>query len=309
MLRAYEARLERALPFREDAALLRELGAELRPALEALACAFADPAGHGARAPADTARDASTGAGGGAPAGSPALAPGSSDIPRGSDRGTAPSASVSHEGFALFNLLAHRAGLAGATPSAMPVLARAVTGALEAAGCPLSASQQEALLLVALEGYAAGRDELRARALCRDGADDQVCCELAPACFAIFLAGAPAAERLEPLLDELSRRLFRAEARSLLLDISRLSEVDEDGARALLGFVTTLGALGTQAFVCGAERLEPWRERFGMAELGAQRAESFEAARDGALAAAGYELRRTRGRAREWLERVRPGHR
>jgi len=276
MLRAFEARLEGALPFREDAALLRELGAELRPVLEALSCGYATAADDVSCAP-----------------------------------GCAPASggSAAHEGFALFNLLARRSGLAGATPSAMPALARGVASALEAGGCRLSAAQHEDLLLIALEGYAAGRDELRARELCRDGADDQVCCELAPACFAIFLAGAPASERLEPLLDELSRQLFRAEARGVLLDLSRLSDPDEDGARALLGFVTTLGSLGTQVFLYGVERLDAWRERLGLPDLGAQAAARFEAARDGALAAAGYELRRTRGRAREWLERVRPGQR
>jgi anti-anti-sigma regulatory factor len=265
MLRAFEARLERALPFREDAALLRELGAELRPVLESLACAYALPA----------------------------------------DSGT----SAAHEGFALFHLLARRSGLLGATPSVAPALARGVVSALEAAHCQLSAAQRDDLLLVALEGYAAGRDELRARELCRDGADDQASCELAPGCFAIFLAGAPTGERLEPLLDELSRRLFRADARSLLLDLSRLSELDEEGARALLHFSTTLGGLGTQVFLFGVDRLDAWRERLGLPELGAHSSTRFEAARDAALGAAGYELRRTRGRAREWLERVRPGQR
>jgi anti-anti-sigma regulatory factor len=265
MLRAFDARLERALPFREDAALLRELGAELQPVLQTLACAYAVPADSGA--------------------------------------------SAAHEGFSLFNLLARRAGLLGATPSAAPALARGVVSALEAAACQLSAAQRDDLLLVALEGYAAGRDERRARELCRDGADDQVSCELAPGCFAIFLAGAPAGERLEPLLDELSRRLFRADARSLLLDLSRLSDLDEEGARALLHFGATLGGLGTQVFLCGAERLDAWRERLGLPELGAHSEARFEAARDAALGAAGYELRRTRGRAREWLERVRPGQR
>jgi anti-anti-sigma regulatory factor len=265
MMRAFEARLERALPFREDAALLRELGAELRPVLETLACAYAVPADSGA--------------------------------------------SAAHEGFALFNLLARRSGLLGATPSVVPALARGVLSALEAAHCQLSTGQRDDLLLVALEGYAAGRDELRARELCRDGADDQASCELAPGCFAIFLAGAPAGERLEPLLDELSRRLFRADARSLLLDLSRLSDLDEEGARALLHFSTTLGGLGTQVFLFGVDRLDAWRERLGLPELGAHSSTRFEAARDAALSAAGYELRRTRGRAREWLERVRPGHR
>jgi anti-anti-sigma regulatory factor len=282
MLAAFEARLEGALPFREDAALLRELGPELRPVLETLACAYVGPV-----------LDESFAAAGGQRAG----------------RGGGRVASMAHEGFALFNLLARRAGLFGATPSAMPALARGVVSALQAAGCQLMPEEREDLLLIALEGYAAGRDELRARELRRDNADDQVACELAPACFAIFLAGAPTSERLEALLDELSRRLFRAEARSVLLDLSRLADPDEDGARALLGFITTLGSLGTQVFSCGAEQLDAWRERLGLHALGAQAATSFDAARDGALAAAGYELRRTRGRAREWLERVRPGHR
>jgi hypothetical protein len=239
MLHVFDARLERALPFREDIARLRDLLAELAPTLEVLGAAYA--------------------AGGG-------------------------GAGAIHEGFALFNLLARRVGLAGVTPSAPLALARATAGALEDAGCELSARQRDELLVVALEGYAAGRDELRERELCRGSAQAQV-------------------------LDELARRLFRAEARSVLLDLSRLADSGEEGARALFGFVATLRALGAQVFHCGAAALESWRERLGLPALGAASFADFEAARGPALAAAGYELRRARGRAREWIERVRPGHR
>jgi hypothetical protein len=264
MLHVFDARLERALPFREDIARLRDLRAELAPTLEVLGAAYA--------------------AGGG-------------------------GAGAIHEGFALFNLLARRVGLAGVTPSAPLALARATAGALEDAGCELSARQRDELLVVALEGYAAGRDELRERELCRGSAQAQVCCALAPGCFAVCLAGTHAPERLEQLLDELARRLFRAEARSVLLDLSRLADSGEEGARALFGFVATLRALGAQVFHCGAAALESWRERLGLPALGAASFADFEAARGPALAAAGYELRRARGRAREWIERVRPGHR
>jgi anti-anti-sigma regulatory factor len=111
------------------------------------------------------------------------------------------------------------------------------------------------------------------------------------------------------MLDEISRQLFRAEARSVVVDLSRLPDADEEAARVLFGFVTTLTGLGANVFVCGGAQLESWREQLGLPPFGATHFVDFEAARAPALAAGGYELRRSRGRARDWLERVRPGHR
>jgi hypothetical protein len=266
MLRGFEARIEHSVPFREDAELLRELRAEVRPVLEALASAYAY---------ADSV---------------------------GSPRAL-------HDGLSLFNLLARRTGFQGVTPTALLALAHGVASGIEASGCTLSGAQRDELLVVALEGYAAGRDELRERELCPSGAQGQVCCALAPGCFGVFLTGAHGSERLERQLDEISRQLFRAEARSVLLDLARLPEDGEERARALLGFIATVMSLGTQVFVCGGTGLDAWRQRLGLPALGAQQLADFDAARAAALLAAGYELRRTGGLARGLIERVRPGTR
>jgi anti-anti-sigma regulatory factor len=210
-----------------------------------------------------------------------------------------------HEGFALLRLLSRRAALLGATPTAALALARAIEGALLDQGVERSNQEREHLEIVVVEGYSAGRDELREEKLRRVAADTQVWFALAPRCYVICLAGSHHPEQLEQSLDAIARALFRADARALVLDLSRLLADDEDSARSLVSFVHTLRGLGADVLLCGADpALAVWFENLRLAQSGVERCDSFGAAQARALALCGYELR-PRGRLGDLMERVR----
>jgi hypothetical protein len=209
------------------------------------------------------------------------------------------------EGFALFNLLCRRAGLLGATPTAGLALARALVAALNSEGVSLAQACVHDLSVVAVEGYSAGRDELREHSLRTIALESQVALALAPSCFLVCLAGSLLSEPLERLLDERARKLFRAEARSVLLDISRLQESGEDHARAIVAFAGTLAAFGVEVLVYdAAARFDPWFNQLGLTGRGAQHSAVFTDCLTRALAAAGCELK-TRGRLGDLLDKVR----
>lgn len=266
---AFEQELASALPFREDAALLGALLPDLPPVLFALRTGYRS---------------------------SVELRPAQARAPL-------------SEGFALFNLLCRRAGVLGATPTASLALARALVAALRADGLALSAGCADDLALIAVEGYSAGRDELRERSLRTITSESQVWFPLAPRCFGLFLAGSFLPEALERVLDDLARQLFRAEARSVLLDVSRLYEAGEDQARAIVTFTGTLTGLGVDVTVFeGDTRFQPWFERLDLVKHGVRQCSALPEALARVLTAAGYDLR-ARGRLGELIDKVRSGAR
>jgi hypothetical protein len=269
---AFERELASSLPFREDAALLGALRADLPPVLYALRTGY------------QTSAEPCTGQV--LPARLDARAPLS-------------------EGYALFNLLCRRAGLLGATPTASLALARALVGALRAQGLALSSACADDLAVIAVEGYSAGRDELRERSLRTIAGESQVWFALAPRCFCLFLAGSLLPEALERLLDDLARRLFRAEARSLLVDVSRLYEAGEDQARAVITFASTLVGLGLDVTVFEERaRFQPWFAQLALSKHGVRESSVLSEALARALSVAGYDLR-ARGRLGELIDKVR----
>ena len=221
------------------------------------------------------------------------------------EHGKAQQGSAQHEGFALLRLLSRRAALLGATPTAALALARAIEGALLEHGVLRSNQEREHLEIVVVEGYSAGRDELREETLRHLAADTQVWFALAPRCYVICLAGSHHPEQLDQSLDGIARALFRADARAVVLDLGRLVADDEDSARSLVSFVHTLRGLGADVLLCGAGTgLGAWFERLRLAQSGVERCDSFGAALTRALALCGYELR-SRGRFGDLMERVR----
>jgi anti-anti-sigma regulatory factor len=268
-LGVFRAELEGSLPFREDAALLRALIVDVPAALSALRSGYL-----------------------------------ASDQPcTGASRG------LLSEGFSLFSLLCRRAGLLGATPTACLALARAALAALKSEGLVLTAACADDLAVVAVEGFSAGRDELRERALRTIARESQVLVTLAPRCFALFLAGSLLHEQLERLLDDWARQLFRADTRSVLLDISRLHEAGEDSARAIVAFASTLTGIGVALCLYEpTERFAAWFHKLDLSGRGARHSREPGEALARTLAAAGYELR-TRGRLGELIDKVRAGAR
>lgn len=268
-LSAFQAELCGWLPFREDAALLAALMTEVPPALDALARGY-----------------------------------------RISLSGSWEQDRVAlSEGFALFNLLCRGAGLLGATPTASVALARATIATLRKQGLALPDACSEELLVIAVEGYSAGRDELRERSLREIAATSQVWFSLAPRCFCVFLAGSLLPDALERLCDDLARQLFRAQARSALIDVSRLHEAGEDQARAIVAFARTLSELGVEVTLYEErERLAPWYAQLALPMPGVHQSRHLHQAIARSLQAAGYDLR-ARGRLGELIDRVRAGPR
>lgn len=272
-LGVFAAALASASPFREDSALVPSLLDEADPVLSALARGYRS----GGPVPGVEARA--------------------------SMREQPPLRATLSEGFALFNLLCRRAGVLGATPTVCLVLARAVVLALRSEGIELSPASIDDLMVVAVEGYSAGRDELRERSLRASAERSQVLFPLAAHCYFACLADNLLPDQLERILDDFARQLFRAEARVVLLDISRLDEPGEDAARALVSFLRTLDGLGVELWLHeSAPRFAAW---FAKLELSVRVRQAADLG-DGitrALAAAGYEVHK-RGRLGELLDKV-----
>lgn len=197
-----------------------------------------------------------------------------------------------HEAYALLSLLGRRAALLGATPGASLTLLEAVCAAVREAGVEIDAPIAAELTTVMVEGYCAGRDERVTRELRQVAAESQVAHELGPGCLAIFLAGLHAEPDLTPTLEQLARELLRRDAKSCLLDVTRLSGIDEDVARAIGRFCVHAASLGVATFVAGApgwlrQQLANWGIGSGATSFvdGAERAQTL------ALTAAGLSLR------------------
>lgn len=202
-----------------------------------------------------------------------------------------------HEAYALLTLLAHRAGLLGATPSAAMGLASAIVASLQAGGVPVSPAFQRELGMVVVEGYSQGRDERVTRELKQAARAGQVCVRLAPGCHAAFLSGPLEPEALEEVLDGLARELLRDDARSCLLDVSRLTSEPESAARLVINFAHMARSLGARVLVCAKPgSLVSELERLGLSDGGAELASDFESSLHAALHAAGCALTTRRRR-------------
>ena len=162
--------------------------------------------------------------------------------------------------YALLALLCQRAAALDATASVAVTLPAALVQALRAAEVELDAALLDELSLVATEAYCAARDERTQQQLRRAAAESQVCFNLAPRCRAVVLAGSHREPDLSPTLERMARELLRDNIAACLLELSRLSPIEEDVARAVGRFCAHAATLGVQTFVVGAST---WlRERF-----------------------------------------------
>lgn len=197
-----------------------------------------------------------------------------------------------HEAMALLTLLSRRAGLMGATPAASLGLCRGIELGLQIGGSTLSAAALEQLSQVILEGYVAGRDERVTADLRRAAVESLALLPLGQQAFALVVAGRFASEDLAPRLEEMERELLRTDARSLVLDVTRLVHLADDVPRLLCGVLATSQSLGVTAFVCGldAHAQAPWREA-GLADLGVEQIAAFDEALTKVFACVDLELK------------------
>jgi hypothetical protein len=149
-----------------------------------------------------------------------------------------------HEAFALLRLLGRRVGYLGATPTAALALCRALNKALQEVGCSYAARELEQLEMVCLEGYCSGRDDRLRESSARALFGQQLELTLAPGCHALVLSGAPPGDDLERWLDEAMRTLFRAEAKAVIVDATRLDDRDDALQRILGSALLTAASLG-----------------------------------------------------------------
>jgi hypothetical protein len=202
-----------------------------------------------------------------------------------------------HEGYALLTLLSRHAAGLGATPGAALAVASALAAAVRRHGGQIDRAREDELALVVMEGYCAARDERATKLLREANAERQVAVELGRGCHAIFLAGSHQEADLVPTLERFARDLLHAETRSCLLDVSRLSPLDDDLARALGHFCAQAATLGVCSFVTGAPaRLRDQFERWSIVggrpgDRPTMLVDDFVEARDLALAAAGLQVR------------------
>jgi hypothetical protein len=204
-----------------------------------------------------------------------------------------------HEAYALLTLLGRRAGVLGATPSAALGLLAALLEGLASVGHRVAPGERDQLAMVLLEGYCVGRDERVTRGLKRANTDGQVWLRLAPRCYAGFLAGAVEADAAEQVLDAWARALLQHDARSCVLDVTRVqADHPEPPARPVVSFCHTAFSLGV-----GVHLVRPHPELFsalvevGLYESRATVFDSFEAALAAGMRAVGYALS---GRRRGW---------
>ncbi len=201
-------------------------------------------------------------------------------------------ADADHEGLALLTLLSRRAGLLGATPTTVLALEAALQDGLRVGEAALEPRAAAQLRMVILEGYVAGRDERNTRELRLAAVSGLALVPLAAQAFALIAAGRFEADDISPRLEELERELLRADARALLLDLTRLVYLSDEVPRVLCGVLATARSLGVHAFVCGLEEhaISAWQQA-GFSELDVNRSSTFEQALPKVLSAIGLELK------------------
>lgn len=213
--------------------------------------------------------------------------------------GARPVPEAVHEPYALLSLLARKAAELAATPGVALALVQALVAALDQTGLRLTSQAEEQLKLVSVEGYSAAREERDHAELRQRAAHGQVAFTVAPGCEVVCLVGDHAASDLVPALDELARDLLRRDAKSCLLDLSRLAIRHEELARAVGHFCAVLATLGIALFLVGASsELRDQFERWSIARGASLFVDDRAAALPLALAAAGFELRPLRRWAR-----------
>lgn len=199
-----------------------------------------------------------------------------------------------HEGLAMVTLLGRRAGNLGATPTAVLGLVRSVGEAFEAIGLPLGEALMRDLGAVCLEGFVAGREEHVAERAAERAAEGQLVTRVVEGCVLLTLGGEHAPERLEEVVDAFGRKLLSADAKSGLVDMTRLVAPTPDRAAEVFSAHATARMLGAHCVFVGAT--EEW---LAVARQGRVDTEllllepTFEAGLRHALRLAGWELRRS----------------
>ena len=201
------------------------------------------------------------------------------------------------EGLALLSLLGRRAAGLGVTPTAAWALLRAVTSAILFEAGDQRADLRDGLDVVFLEGFMAGRDDRLLDASRVAAAGALATFEPWPRCLLLPLAGDHDADVLREVVEDFGRRLFKADARSCVVDLSQLRGPAPDRASEVFTADSAARMLGAHCyFVTGGTT---WIEQARVARVPIELLRFAPTLTDAlvqALADAGADLRRARWR-------------
>lgn len=260
ILARFEAALTTRLPFRDDRARVPELGREARPAVASLHFALS----------VEVEGDESS--------------------------------LEHHEGLAMIHLLGRRAAVLGISPFSAAQIVDALVDAL-VSGMGAGSTEpprtfpmrlRELLGATLIEGFVRGREEVVAERARKTSAASLPSFRFAPDCYALVLAGDLDAEAIEARGNELAREVFAAQARAVVLEVSKLVAPDRSHAAAIAETTASARVVGVPVHLAGAspELREMLRD---LGFLPEQLHDGFESAARAASRLAGFELRERGG--------------
>jgi len=199
-----------------------------------------------------------------------------------------------HEGLAMVTLLGRRAGNLGATPTAVLGLVRSLGDSFAVVDLALGEGMMRDLAALCVEGYVAGREERAGERAAEVAARGELLTRVVEGCVLLTLGGEHPTEQLEELVDAFGRRLLDADAKSGLVDMTRLTDPTPDRAAEVFAAHGAARMLGAQCVFVGAT--DEWMEAAAQGRVDVElilREPTFEEGLRHALRLAGWELRRT----------------
>lgn len=210
----------------------------------------------------------------------------------GTDRASDASSLEHHESLAMVTLLGRALALLGATPTPVLRVVPALLAAFRAEGAEPTASFEDALQAVCLEGYVRGREEAIEKRVRRSHEQSVAPFTLVDGVVVLRLVGDLSADAIVATIEELGRALFRQDARACIVDLNPLAAPTPRRARAILTAEEVARTLGIRCVYVGLDAR--WLAELGdvdVAEL--TTVATFAEATTLALAAAGSRVART----------------
>lgn len=205
-----------------------------------------------------------------------------------------PERNEHHEALAMVTLLGRRAGALGVTPTAALAISSAMVAGLRRIERPVSTELSQALAILSVEGYVAGREDALRDSHAANAIETAAIITVVPRVLALVLSGEHDSDAIAEIVDRFGRRLLKVDAVAAIVDLSLLGEASDERAVEVFGAHATARMLGVTCFFVGAA--EPWREAATRKriDLDLVRFEpSFEAALRASLSLASLKLEST----------------